>query len=186
MAAANGFITVSPDTRYGDVEGNYPNTYVFAAKFTAPGSGSLNVSEIGLYCYAAAGAAQHLAIFTDDAVNGCPDTIVADSDTGAFASSQAMAKLSFVYSTLPVIIGGGIYWLAFIGNFNNAYPSRFASGGTAVYVTGRTYPTWPTAAQWETHTDQTVNLSLYAVYAAAGGGLLIPAVMYYYNQLRAT
>ncbi len=173
MAAANGFVLVSPDARYGDVEGSFPVDYSFAAKFTAPGSGALNITEIGIYCYASITGNQHLAIFTHDAGNDCPESIVANSDTGEFASVNSMAKLSHSYGTEPVLTGGSIYWLVFIGDHANAHPSRFASGGDAVFVTGRTYPTWPTGTQWESHSDQTVDYSFYAVYEAGAAGIVI-------------
>ena len=187
MAAANGFVTVSPDARYGDAEGSFPASFVLAAKFTAPGSGALNITEIGIYSYSSSTGHLHLAIWTHDAGNDCPESIVANSDTGEFASTGSMAKLSHSYGTEPVLTGGNIYWLTFIGDFDNAHPSRFASGGNAVYVTGITYPTWPTGTQWESHTDQTVDYSLYAVYETApSGGLSLPIAMAYYSRIRRT
>lgn len=173
MAAGNGFLTASPDARYGDIEGLFNATEIWAHKFTCPGSGDIDISEIGLYTYCEFGSSYlHLAIFTHDSSNNCPAEIVTNSDTGAVAIPvTTMAKCYYTYSTKPRITGGSNYWLASTQNNNNRY-SRFATGTGPLYVSTMTYPTWPTDTQWHTHTDLSRDPSLYAVYEQVGGYIL--------------
>ena len=89
MAAANGFVTVRPDARYGDTTSNLGATSTLATKFAAPNTASFSVSEIGLY--ASTNLTQvKLAIFADDAVNGCPGAMVSGSETGIITLSSSL------------------------------------------------------------------------------------------------
>jgi len=170
MAAGNGFLTESPDTRYGDANGSFIATEMWAHKFVAPSSGTLEISEIGLYTVQyTSGVYLHLAIFEHDAANNCPDTIVENSDSGAILMPQdTFQKCYAVYGTKPTITGGNTYWIGCCQNSANYY-SRFQTGTGPLYVSGATYPTWPTPTAWETHGDLTRDPSLYAVYAEVGG-----------------
>lgn len=188
MAAGNGFLTVSPDTRYGATQGNMPPGYAVAGMFQVPGTGEKNISEIGIYggnITSNYNSKLHLAIFEDDSGGGHPSIIVANSDSGEISAGKTQAKLSASYSTKPKVNGGTNYWLAFIVGEYNFAPSRLEDGtGTAIYITGLTYPTWPAnATAWHTHTDQTHAYSLYAVYETTSG-LSIPIVQAHYRRRR--
>lgn len=170
---ANGFVTTSPTSA---PEGLWLqmrfNGTQCAARFTAPGSGNLEISEIGLWVGGTLGNMQaHLAIFTDDAVNACPDTIVADSDAGPVSWSSGSwnvpVKISASYSTKPVIQGGQTYWLAINGNGGTTYYIlQENSAGTAIKTAAsNAYPTWYTGDAWHSHTDITTQVQLYAVYS---------------------
>lgn len=165
MAAANDFITTRPDARYGDQYATVTADLSAAIRFQCPGTGTIEISEIGYYGYTSGTSVVHLGIFTDDAVNGNPDTLVTDSDSGEISVPGSAAVIYHTYSTAPQLTGGNYYWLAVQGDGSNSYLSRFATGGTAVYRSD-TYPTWPVAAAWDSITDSASDYSLYALVAA--------------------
>jgi len=172
MGAANGFVTTSPDARYGDTDGLFSANVVGAGKFTCGGSGTLELLEIGAYL-GDTGTDTNvvMAVYADDAVNGCPGELVADSTTSAIANtSGSYKKCSHTYSgTKPLITGGNDYWIAVFAE-GDSYVSRFASGGVSVaLLTGFTYPTLPVDDEWHAATDGTRDFSTYAVYQAASG-----------------
>ena len=136
MAAANGFVTVRPDARYGDTTSTLASTAGLATKFAAPTVASFSVSEIGLY---ASTNLTHvkMAIFADDAVNGCPGAMVAGSESGAITLTADIATIHFYTYGTPILLAGGAgvsYWIAQIHNATSV-TSRFATGGTGVNVT---------------------------------------------------
>jgi len=165
MPAANGFVTVTPDTRYGAAVESGTANWCYAQKFTVP-VGTWEVTEIGGYFNADVGTSGwfHLGIFGDDAVNGCPSTLVADSDSGALSRDlPAVDKVNHAYSVTPQVSGGD-YWLVVFWADGNLNISSDAVGGTECSNNLATYPTWPTDTQWHSHFDGTYDLSLYAVY----------------------
>lgn len=170
---ANGFVTSSPTSAPEGLwlQMRYNGTQC-AARFTAPGTGNIEISEIGLWVGGTSGNMQaHLAIFTDDAVNTCPDTIVTDSDTGAVSWGSGAwnvpVKVSAAYSTKPVLQGGQTYWLAIIGNGGATYYilQENISGTGIKTAASNAYPTWYTGDAFHSHTDITTQLQFYAVYA---------------------
>ena len=175
MAAGNGFIEFSPDTRYGNGVVNLSDNFILAHKFVLDGSGNKEISEIGGYFYRNSGTGTiliHLAIFENDATNDCPSTMVDGSDSGELSfGAGGYLKKSTVYASPFNLVGGSTYWLAVISDLptsNFAVISSFATGGyLGVTKTGGTYPTWPEDAAWHTHTNMTSDTSLYAVYADA-------------------
>ncbi len=171
MGAANGFVTVSPDAQYGDTYSNLGAGLNYAQKFTCGGTGTQNISEIGIYIGATSGYTTtfHLGIFEDDAANICPATLVANSDSGALThNSTTQTKKYTTYGTKPQVTGGTDYWLAFQPADAYDYVSRFVATKVGLSKQG-TYPTWPTDTEWHTHTDVTNrDYSLYAVYVAGG------------------
>ena len=171
--AANGFVTTRPDARYGDAEGAIYMDRCYANQFTVPGTGSIEISEIGLYCDGQSGSFLRLAIFTNDAANSCPEEIVANSDSGQLDTSAATYDAPFyaTYSTKPVVTGGSTYWIVAYGEGSNTAMSRFDSGGTFVHISsGLTYPTWPTGTQWESANPLARDYSFYAVLSGGSGG----------------
>ena len=171
--AANGFITLRPTERYGDAVGLLIANRCYANQFTVPGTGSIEISEIGLYCDGTSGSLLRLAIFTNDAANSCPEEIVANSDSGQLDTSAATYDAPFyaTYSTKPVVTGGSTYWIVAYGRGSNTAMSRFDSVGTYVQISsGLTYPTWPTGTQWESATSYTREYSFYAVLSGGSGG----------------
>ncbi len=172
MGAANGFVTVSPDTIYGDTT-IWATNLSEPQKFTAPGSGTIEVSEIGIWGQnydQFSPLTFKLAIYTHDASNDCPETIVANSDTGNLSlSGPSMQKKSYTYGTKPQLTGGTTYWLCMASvNSANWYYSDFATGGSTIE---RSFDGgWPPDASWHSHTDRAYDTSIYAVYTAGGGG----------------
>ena len=171
-AAANGFITVSPDARYGDAVSAMIADSTFASKFTMGGSGTCTISEIGAYLDGDTAARIHFAIFTDDAGNGCPEATVANSDTGEIdPSADISTKDYYSYGTKPELTGGANYWIGVINGNASTTLSRFDSGGTGVYFSGSTsYPTFPTGDGWHAATSATRDWSFYAVYNCGSSG----------------
>jgi hypothetical protein len=172
MAAANGFTLVRPDTRYGDNEYTFANTEMIAQKFTAQGSGSISVNELGMWGKQTTSSTKvRLALFEHDAANACPGPIVSDSDTGEITVGTGGEHIIyFTFSTLPALTGGSSYWVGMMGSLANWVISVFTSGGVSGYLAGMTYGTWPTDAQWHGQTDGADDHSFYIVYTAGGGG----------------
>ena len=166
MGAANGFAATTPDTRYGDSDYGNTTAYVDVARYQAPSSGALEVSEIGCYMTGATLTAK-IAIFDDDAANGCPGAMVANSEGTLTVDSLTNVKASHTYSgTKPQVTGGSYYWIGVISDSTRT-TSVFATGGTSLERGSVSYPTWPSGDDWHTHTDLTKDYSFYAVYAAA-------------------
>ena len=167
MAAGNSFITYVPDTRYGGDTAQIGAIY--AQRFTMPGSGTFELTHIGVYSWGfAADDNVVLAVFTDDAVEGCPEVAVANSTTtGVAAGGTGWRQFDFTYSTRPQVTGGVVYWIvAFCDNDSDTIYSAIATGGTAVSG-GGIYPTFPSGDLWHAYGDRTFDCSLYAVYQAA-------------------
>lgn len=173
MAAGNGFLSTSPDARYGDTESGFASQ-CFAQKFTTPDLGNLDINEIGVYGYQSGGAI-HLAIFTHDAANDCPETIVANSDSGQLTLGASMAKVSYSYGTKPQLSGNTIYWIVCVVNSTGAGISRFDAGASPVYM-DVTYPNFPSGDTWHGHYDFSRDLSLYAVYETQGGTSIVKVI----------
>lgn len=166
MAAANGFVLIRPDARYGDAYGSLSANGYSGNYFVAPGSGQLTITEIGCYGYINSENDVEFAIYTHDAVNGCPESQVANSLCQATLTTTP-GIFHHSYGTKPVVTGGQGYWLCY-GNIpgGTAYVSRFASGGTSAYLSGFG-DTWPTSSDtWNTGTRDS---SMFAVYTAGGG-----------------
>jgi hypothetical protein len=178
MGAANGFVTVRPDARYGDQVGVFNFNEPIAQAFTV--AGTITVSEIGIYGAAAGGSsACHFAIFTNG--SGKPGSVVTGTDvTGSIPVSMGIA-----YAAVSNIqLTAGTYWIGCYVNSDPWNPSRFNGTGLGTvcgWGEGATYPTWG----WGTWTSQsgTRDYSLYAVYTTAGG-LSIPVAMNSYRQRR--
>ncbi len=164
---ANGFLTSSPGARHGASLASYSQA-CFAQKFVCGGSGAQVGVEIGLWAKKfSANSLVHLAIFDHDAVNNCPSTIVANSDSGELTiNNTTVSKFLFTYITQPALTGGTTYWIAVIfGPTNITQLDINTSGGVSLEkTTGVTYSTWPTDAEWETHTDRVYDSGLYVVY----------------------
>lgn len=168
MSTGNGFLTFSPDARYGNGTISNVANWTRTQKFTAPGIGLLHVSEMGVWIAGSAGTTEnfHLAIFDYDSVNDCPSTIVANSDTGELSVSDVgIRKVNFIYSTQPQITGGSTYFFAiYWKNGTGTTDTKIGDTGAGLRKTLLTYPTWPTDTEWHTHTDETgIGRSFYAV-----------------------
>jgi len=168
---ANGFVTSSPGARHGDTVQAVDQYDEYAQKFVCPGSGSVSISEIGAWVQRNAVETAYLAmcIYTHDAVNDCPEALVTNGASGAKTiSSSGLLKISHTFATQPVLTGGNTYWL--ILKLNNGTPPSFdlfATGGTTAQRAS-TSPPFGTGDVWHTHTDQTYDMGIYAVYPAAG------------------
>jgi hypothetical protein len=170
---SNGFLDTTPGARHGNSALDHPANAAIAQHFIAPGSEILEIVEVGIWCSVDSGHTGyfHLGIFSDDTVNGCPEALISNSDSGELSQTNtSIAKKLFTYSTKPQVMGGTHYWLA--GIIQNAYLNTdyFTSGGNTLSKPGLTYPTWPTGKQWETHTDRTWDLGIYVVYQSLTTG----------------
>lgn len=173
---ANGFVTSRP-ARPGATAIDTTANSTHAQKFTCGGSNGVtyDVVELGWYLSTDAGTTGvvTLAIFEDDAANGCPGAMVANSDgeITVVNDTSVLARYLTYSGTKPQVVGGTAYFLAALWKDANINRDRVAStGGTGVRINlGITYPTWPTDTQWHTHTDVTDDHGIYAVYQAAGG-----------------
>lgn len=191
MGAANGFVSTSPDSQYGAATNTLQKNYVLAQAFVMPNSGAQTIAEIGAYlAYVNYTMYVHFALFTDDSANSCPDSIVANSDTGAISvDSTSLGKISYSYSTKPSLTGGATYWITMgVGDQGGAGQVKWSeiNDGTknGLYKSSVTYPNWPaTADAWHTHTNYADDLSFYAVYDSASG-LSIPVVQATYRRRR--
>ncbi len=169
ISSANGFVASTPTEKYGTADGNSSSSLMYAQKFLVP-TGTWNISRIGgwfKYVPGSGNTAFHLAIFTNDAVNGCPEVMVTNSDTGEIVvTNTSYEDKYFNYSTKPQVTSSGeYYWLVVIYYDADCAISRFTTAGTSVYKTG-VYPTFATGSAWHTHTDSPADISLYAVYEA--------------------
>jgi len=171
--AAQGFVTERPSQWGADVSTSLVDRAT-AERFVMPGTGTMEISEIGLYFKCSAVTLDYFkfGIFTDDAVNTCPDVIVANSLTAEQSTSDNTMQPHYVtYGTKPELTGGTVYWLAIIHkgvtlNFSRENDTN-TNGYGLVCSTGITYDTgFPTATQWETHTDNNEKTSFWAVYAS--------------------
>ena len=166
---ANGFLTSSPSARHGDNWGDMVVNYSVGGKFVAPGSGPLTLQEIGGWFSvdSSTTTAFRLAVFTHDAANNCPETMVANSESAELThNTTSFVKKSHTYSgTKPVVTGGSTYWIVGLYADSNANLDDFVAGGTTTAATGGAYPTWATGATWESGSDGAQDFSYYAVYA---------------------
>lgn len=191
MGAAQGFTSVSPDTRFGSTETGYGyyGNYTIAQRFTMPGSGSFDIAEIGAYLRVP-GTSRNckFAIFTDDATNVCPEAMVTNSLSAEITISETShTKKCHSYSTKPQVTGGVNYWLGIICNSTGSY-YLYVSENSLVSTTqlwrNDTYPNFPSAATWHSHTHNNTTESLYAVYETPPAPGSIPLIDYHYNNMR--
>lgn len=172
---ANGFVTSRPAARAGSDTSGWPidnSGYVAAQKFVAPGSGTLSVSEIGLWMNNnGSGAAARLAIFTHDAANDCPESMVSGSESATL--TEATSTVTVHYSTLSScsITGGQTYWIVGFNGGSVGFDQRTTTGAGFKGIRGATPYTWPTGAAWHSYddSDTTIELGFYAVYSSGGG-----------------
>jgi hypothetical protein len=166
---ANGFVSTTPTYRHGDIVYDQEANQCVAAKFTLPGSGTQEVTEVGAWVSANAATTGYIrfAIFTHDAVNDNPDTIVADSETAELShNTTTITKIYHTYGTKPQLTSGQVYWLVYYFKDTNLNADAHSDqAGTVSYTSGTpTYPTWPTATQWDSATTVSSNMGIYAVY----------------------
>ena len=184
MASGNGFITYSPDSRYGSSDVSVSPQLgdgAAAQKFTVPGSGLMEISEIGIYGFSPYldPINAKMRIFTNNA-SVYPDSAISNSETAAMSflkNNSTPYKKSFTYSTKPRVYGVTDYWLAILSDSTGSYPVtiRYSYNASAPVTSGytvdkeyQTYATWPSS--WSTHNDRTYNSSMYAVYIPVVGG----------------
>ena len=173
FAAANGFVTESPDVRYGDATEAVTGGYLLGQKFTAPGSGTLTITEIGLWAKVEIGENIRLKMFEHDAANNCPEGDVTNSYTDAIAGRSAdVEKYYFTYSTQPTITGGAVYWIVGFADATTAY-DKFDDALDVALFRSATYPTFPSGDTWHSHNDQADDFGFYAVYTGGGEGSIV-------------
>ena len=186
MASGNGFITYSPDSRYGSSDVSISPKLgdgAAAQKFTVPGSGLMEISEIGIYGfspYPDSITGAKMRIFTNNA-SVYPDSAISNSETAAMSflnNSSIPYKKSYTYSTKPQVYGGTDYWLAILSDSTGSWPVavRYSYNASAPVTSGytvdkeyQTYSIWPLL--WSIHNDRTYNSSMYAVYSQVPVGL---------------
>ena len=168
MAAANGFVIESPDVRYGDTSENLTGGYLLAQKFTAPESGTLTITEIGLWATIDIEDNIRLKMFEHDAANNCPEGEVTNSYTDEIAGLGTIKKHYFTYSSKPTITGGAVYWMVGFADETIWYDKLDDELDEALYKAA-TYPTFPSGDTWHSHSNHADDFGFYAVYEVAGG-----------------
>ena len=188
MGSARGFTDISPDTRWGSSESGYGyyGNYTLAERFTMPGSGTYEITEMGVYVRVPSTSRTcKFAIFTDDSTNTCPESMVTNSLSDLITISEtSQTKKYHSYSTKPQVTGGVNYWLCMIFNSTSAYyvyPSDDKQTSSITMWRNDTFPTFPTGATWHSHYHLNRITSLYAVYSAPSP---LPIFDYYYNNMR--
>ena len=181
MAAGNGFLTERPDTVYDSGAVYNSEDTAMAQIFRAPGSGTLELQEIG--CYIKNSSTSHtpynkLAVFNHDSANYRPGSMVSNSESDAFAPTNIFGELKYhSYGTKPTVVAGNDYWLGIIMDALGTFTKYSAllsckSGGVDSGDSlrkGCTYSTWPS---WSSHTDWDGDMSLYTVYEQ--GASMVP------------
>ena len=180
MAAGNGFLTERPDTVY-DSGGVYNSADTAMAQiFRAPGSGTLELQEIGCYIKNTITHTPYnkLAIFNHDSANYQPGSMVSNSESGALTAGSSMALKYHSYVTKPTVVAGNDYWLAIIMDASSSSygvltallscKSGGVDSGDSLWKSC-TYSTWPS---WSSHTDWDGDMSLYTVYEQ--GASMVP------------
>jgi hypothetical protein len=182
MGAANGFITEEPDTRYGDAYTGLTADKAYSGRFTVPDTGATNKTVLKIGCYISSGGTSgksvQFAIFTHDSGNGCPETIVTNSQSDAVAIPTSMGRAMFTYSTNPTVTRNTTYWICSLCNNANDV-SRFDTGGVSLSCADQTYPTFPTGDAWHTHTDGTRDTSYFVVYQDEASGETTSIILAY-------
>lgn len=169
----NGFVASAPTDLHGSLvqEGGA----VWGQRFVAPGSGAIEITQIGIRCWGDGTADVRFAIFTDDAANARPESMVAGSDSTEFADVPAASTHAYAtYSTPPQLTGGTAYWLVATANYAGMIYDRGSTTG-AVNVRGNAtsvYPSWPSGDDWHAYPagSATADCGIYAVYEDAEGG----------------
>jgi hypothetical protein len=108
-----------------------------------------------------------LAIFSDDSGNNNPDTMVLNSQSAELShSTTTLTKVSNAYGTKPQVTGGSVYWLAYLTSNGNCQFDKLSQASPVinVYYWATTYPTWPSAAQWDSGADSEEDGGVYAIY----------------------
>jgi hypothetical protein len=187
MGAVNGFTLTAPDTVWTEVTTTQPYSDVYAAKFPMPCSGTIRILEIGMYGLDS-GDVFHLAIFTHDATNGTPETMVTGTETDNIATTASLAKCKHTYSSAPEIDcgdGTGYLWIASKVKIDNAIAlSRAMSGGTLVSLGGQSNYSgpFPSGDAWHTANTYDRDASYYAVYEVVSTGQFARPAYYYAQQ----
>lgn len=182
---ANGFVTARPTARAGSDTAGWPidnSGYVAAQKFVAPGSGTLTVSEIGLWMNNnGSGASARVCIFTHDSTNDCPEAMVTGSESATLTESTSTVTIH--YSTLAScsITGGSTYWLVGFNGGSVGFDQRTTTGTRFLGIRGATPYTWPTGATWHLYddSDTTIELGFYAVYSSGGSSTAVPVFVHH-------
>jgi hypothetical protein len=182
---ANGFLTSSPGSRHGDTSRSWsPDNYCEAFKFTCPGTGIKEITEIGMWLSADSGQTTtfRFAIFTHDPVNNCPEAMVANSETGEVThNTTTVTKKYYTYSAKPLLTGGNDYWIAVMTADSYANADYLAAGSATNKYNAVTYPNWIFGAGWHGAASSTDDIGIYAVYQAASAAF--PSVVSYNTRV---
>lgn len=180
MGANFGFVTTRPDAAHGDRTSLIGLEYAWAQRFTVAASGTFNLTEIGVWGRSGAAGAGYvvLGVFTHDATNNCPESLVTNSTSDAIelpTGSDLGSVHYHTYATKPQITSDGttVYWLVGVQSVNLQLANT-ATGGTSTFRSA-TYPTWPSSGDWETNTDTAILGDYYAVYEAASSACARPS-----------
>lgn len=176
---ATGFISQQSDrslpgaATFGILAG-----WIVANKFTAPGSGILDISEIGVNGddSGSGSAPIRLGIYTDN--SDALGSLVANSDGGEIDVNASPQWWPKTVSSCQVTAGSA-YWLCIFASDGDFDVEGYLASTTGPQdwhrYTGLTYPNWPT--------NPTVNLTkqwdmpIYAVYSQAGADAIIPKIL---------
>ena len=179
---AQGFISSQGDrTTPGTGNRNIPDGGdCIAQRFQCPGSGSVTITELGIYCDDGGNTGTDLIIFiyTDVAgpEPGSPVSGAVTTDLAIPASEGWIQETGLSIS----LTGGTWYWLGAMSESGFQCENVDGSGSAAVIDASNTYPTLPDP--YNVLVDVTDDLGIYAVYSSGGGGATIPLMSHHYTK----
>jgi len=180
-----GFVSSAPSTDPNATLA--PNSgYTVALKDTSP-AGTNNVTALGWYQSASNNNSDDdydLAVYSHDATNNRPNTIVGSKATGQ--ATTADTEGWYTYTGLSISIDASTtYWLAIGVESTGAYTGydRQDSAGDKYDYKDTGDSMCP--ATWGTSNGTSERLlGVYALYAAASGASSTPSFQYYFNNAR--
>jgi len=165
---ANGF-QLSRPASHGAQQMNATAQVAVGTEFVCPGSGVQEISELGHFGDTDSGTALfNLGIFTDDAGNDCPETIVANADAQSLLMPELGTEQFGALDPVAECTGGVDYWLCMVSEDSDLNLDRDNSGGNTEqgFTSGGA---WPSGADWEGYNARAWDMGIWAIYAAQAG-----------------
>jgi hypothetical protein len=170
--------TAKDGTSFGSAE-----HYALYARYVTDASGG-DVSTIHAYVKNTAGVAAYfrMAIYTDDAANNLPETIVGAEVRMSQAASTGPSEISAAYAA--TLAANTAYWIAIVAETGaiETYNTTTGAGDSGYYNIGA--DTLPSPFSHSATSERNWEYNIWATYAAAGGGVNTKIVSYYMARRR--